>query len=102
MRSRYATLPIMPRFVDDDRLLSAPQAETGQALRVPRRAAMPAFDQRQPDFVAALCHDFIKPLAYPVISSNVLPRFAAIVCGERMPASAFSVARTTLIGLRDP
>jgi len=38
----------------------------------------------------------------PVISSRLLPRFAAISSGERIFASAFMVARTTLIGLRDP
>src|SRR5438874_2245584 len=38
----------------------------------------------------------------PVISSRLLPRLAAISSGERIFASAFMVARMTLIGLREP
>src|SRR5690606_15085738 len=48
---------VLRRIVDDYHLLTPAQSETRQALCVPRRAAMPAFDQRQPDFVAALCHE---------------------------------------------
>src|SRR4029077_469471 len=45
---------------------------------------------------------FVRHDRQPVISSRLLPRFAAISSGERIFASAFMVARTTLIGLRDP
>src|ERR1019366_209902 len=40
--------------------------------------------------------------ALPRMSSRLLPRLAAISSGERTLASALTVARTTLIGLREP
>src|SRR5579863_9744192 len=40
--------------------------------------------------------------ALPRMSSTLLPRLAAMSSGERTLASAFTVARTTLIGLREP
>src|SRR5882757_2090691 len=38
----------------------------------------------------------------PTISSTVLPRFAAMSSGVRSLAKASMVARTTLMGLREP
>ena len=52
------------------------------------------FDQS--DF-KCLCHGH-----YPEISATVLPRLAAISSGVRNLAKASIVARTTLIGFRDP
>src|ERR1700683_3656926 len=50
----------------------------------------------QGDFDCLLCHDT------PVISATLLPRFAAMSSGVRSWAGAPMVARTTLIGLREP
>ena len=52
-------------------------------------------------FRFSLSHVWI-PQSQPKSSSAVLPRFAAICAGERICDSAFIVARTTLIGLREP
>ena len=55
--------------------------------------------ERDLDLLLALC---CVHALQPVISSRLLPRFAAISSGERIFASAFTVARTTLMGLREP
>src|SRR5690606_6204152 len=88
---------VLGRVRDDYGLVAAPQAEAREAFRVPRRPAEPALQQRHLDPLL-LGHD--SPQA--TISSSDLPRFAAITCGERIFVNAFIVARTTLIGLREP
>jgi len=75
-----------------------PQSKPRQALLVPRLAVKPALEQRQSDLFILLGHD--EPQA--MISATVLPRLAAISSGERIRVSASSVARTTLIGFREP
>ena len=52
----------------------------------------------------ALLAWFLSRVAGPQarISSTVLPRFAAMSSGEAISDSAWKVARTTLIGLREP
>ncbi len=45
---------------------------------------------------------FVSHDVQPVMSSTRLPRLAAISSGERSEASALTVARTTLMGLREP
>ena len=86
--------------------MPVPQAQTLRALGVPRRAPEPAPVERQPDLLAAVfCFCFCLGNVsnpQPKISSAVLPRFAAICAGERICDNAFIVARTTLIGLREP
>ena len=69
------------------------------AVQLPERAS----HQRHFDAVrdalrgGAFCH-----VGQPVISATLLPRLAAMRSGDGMTVSAFMVARTTLIGLREP
>src|SRR5688572_17712343 len=93
---------ILGRVFDLDGLVPITQAETLRALRMPRRTAETAPKERQPDVLAAAFSLSHVSNPQPKISSTVLPRFAAICAGERIAASAFIVARTTLIGLREP
>ena len=76
-------------------LVDAPQAKTtrgsGDVLQLP----VQALHQRYLDLL--VCH-----VVQPVISSRVLPRLAAMSSGERIFDRAEIVARTTLIGLREP
>src|SRR5688572_15062041 len=46
--------------------------------------------------------DLTAHVLAPIICSSVLPRLAAISSGARMLDRASMVARTTLIGLREP
>ena len=79
--------------------MTVAQTEPLRALRMPGRTAEPALQQREPKLLF-----YLSPRMdpQPKISSTVLPRFAAICEGERICDSAFIVARTTLIGLREP
>ena len=99
MRSMCTAAFIMPRFsgvsATIDALVDAAQAQTtrrsGDVLQLP----VQALHQRYLDLL--VCHD-----VQPVISSRVLPRLAAMSSGERIFDRAEIVARTTLIGLREP
>src|SRR6478735_2328704 len=97
--SRWIAVLIMPRF-------SAVSATTTEWCR--RRRPRPFTDEmmlRSSPKVLFSCvtrTDFVAMCTYPRMSSTDLPRFAAMSSGERRPASAPKVARTTLIGLREP
>jgi hypothetical protein len=83
---------------DRDCLVDAAQAEAASAGGDVGELAVQALDERDFQLLALCC----VHARQPVISSRLLPRFAAISSGERICASAFTVARTTLIGLREP
>ena len=68
--------------------------------RMTRRAAESALQQSHADRFAFVFRHVSIP--QPKSSSRLLPRLAAICAGERIAESAFIVARTTLIGLREP
>ena len=89
----------MPRFsrrvLDRDRLADAAQAQAARGRGDVVQLSVQTLHQRELDLF--VCHG-----VQPVISSSVLPRLAAISSGERIFASALMVARTTLIGLREP
>src|SRR5579863_9401248 len=87
------------RGVDDrDRLVDAAQSQAARAGGDVGELAVQALDERDLQLLALHC----VHARQPVISSRLLPRFAAMSSGERIFASAFTVARTTLIGLREP
>src|SRR5262245_7065222 len=77
-----------------DRVMTAAQAQAPHRRGDVRELSVNTLEERH---LEGACHD-----AYPVISSSVLPRFAAMSSGERMLERALMVARTTLIGLREP
>src|SRR6185437_3597776 len=89
---------ILRSIGDRDRLVDAPQAEAARAGGDVGELTVQALDERDLQLLALCC----VHARQPVISSRLLPRFAAISSGERIFASAFTVARTTLMGLRDP
>src|SRR6185437_11098763 len=90
---------ILRSIGDRDRLADAPQAEAARAGGDVGELTVQALDERDLQLLSWCCVHVRQPV---VISSRVLPRFAAISSGERIFASAFTVARTTLIGLREP
>ncbi len=71
------------------------QAQTANTCTMRLLGSDDAFHQRHFQCFC-LCHD------YPVISSTLLPRFAAISAGEFNACKPFRVARTTLYGLLEP
>src|SRR6185437_5213 len=89
---------VLRRVGDGDRLADAAQPEAARAGGDVGKLAVQALDERDLQLFALCC----VHARQPVISSRLLPRFAAISSGERILASAFTVARTTLIGLREP
>src|SRR6185312_15822532 len=96
MRRRLDHAAILRRVGDRDRLADAPQAEAARAGGDVGELSVQALDERDFQLLSWCCVHVRQPV---VISSRVLPRFAAISSGERIFASAFTVARTTLIGL---
>ena len=86
---------VLTRVSHRHALANAAQPEPARGGRDALQLPVQAPDQRH--FQLSVRHG-----RQPVISSRLLPRFAAISSGERIFASAFMVARTTLIGLRDP
>ena len=86
-------------FGDDDRLVHATQAEATRRCAVPRELAEGTLHERDLD---GLLRFVLRHVGQPVISATVLPRLAAMRSGAGMLVSAFIVARTTLIGLREP
>ena len=83
------------RVRDGDRLMPLAQTESADRLRDVRDLSVNALFEG--DFQLLGRHDL-----QPMISSRDLPRFAAMSSGERTEASALTVARTTLIALREP
>src|SRR5256885_4369146 len=76
-------------------LVNAAQPESARGGRYALQLPVQALHQRHFQL-------FVRHGRQPVISSRLLPPSAAISSGERIFASAFMVARTTLIGLREP
>lgn len=81
-----------------DALVPLSQSQPAERLGVARLAVKATLHQRHFEFLVLLRH--IEPQV--VISVTVLPRLAAISSGDRMRINASSVARTTLMGFRDP
>src|SRR6185503_19079705 len=94
---------VLRRVRDRDGLVPVPEAEPARALRVTRRATEAAAQQRQADCFASFGFSFSfrhdSTLSRESLRRSC--RASAICVGERMPANAFIVARTTLIGLRE-
>ncbi len=84
------------------RVADAAQAEAAHRGAMALQLSEDALHERHLDlFRLAMTRCFVDA-AQPRISSTRLPRFAAISSGDCMLVSAFIVARTTLIGLREP
>ena len=82
----------------DSAVANMSQPEAAHARLMGPDLAMDTLDERHFEGLALnVCHKF-----QPRISSTCLPRFAAISSGERACDKAFMVARTTLMGLREP
>ena len=93
----FASWPCMLRVSVTVTCLPAACAADLADLAAGFRAGLPSrFAVRLADFLAH-AHQ-----ALPRMSSTLLPRLAAMSSGERTLASALTVARTTLIGLREP
>jgi len=94
--TRRADQPaILRRVGDGHRLMSFAQTESAHRLR--DILELPVDALLKSDFQLLGRHDL-----QPMISSRDLPRLAAISSGERTEARALTVARTTLIALREP
>src|ERR1700685_1182171 len=91
---RHAT--VLGRVGHGHALVAPTQPKAAHRLRDVRELSVHAPQERDLQLFVA-CHR-----RYPVTSSRLLPRLAAISSGERTRLSAAIVARTTLIGLRDP
>src|SRR5699024_9032521 len=81
------------------RMVQAPQSQPADARMLLARTSGKTAHQRNPQFFVHIRHDLFR---YAVISSTVLPRLAAMYSGSCMPRSPLMVARTMLIGLREP
>jgi len=79
---------------------AAAQAEATHRCLDVLQLTREALRQRDRDLLVG--HVRIFPGDQPRISSTDLPRLAAMSSGDLAAASAFTVARTTLIGLREP
>src|SRR5262245_35258389 len=86
---------VLRRVEHFHRVMPAAQAQTFHRSRYVAELAMVTANLG--DLDATLAHELT-----PRISSTVLPRLAAISSGARVLASALMVARTTLMGLREP
>src|SRR5512139_914563 len=86
------------RVRHDHGLVHAAQAETARRGAVPVQLSEGALHERDADALGAL----LGHVGQPVISATVLPRLAAIRSGAGTRVRAFMVARTTLMGLREP
>src|SRR5881394_2685222 len=100
VRSGVDHSAVLRRVCDFDRLVRLAQAEPAYRRRDVLQLAREALHQRDLDLF--VCHECVIQRPYARISSSVLPRLAAMVSGEFTLASAMTVARTTLIGLREP
>src|SRR5688572_32786220 len=83
------------------RLVTAAQTESAHRRLDVFQLTGQALLERDLDVLAG-CHGQFFLTDQPRISSRDLPRFAAMSSGDLAAASAFTVARTTLMGLREP